>query len=269
MASGAVAGGRPAGRWDPAQYRKFGGERARPFYDLIGQIGADDPSSVVDVGCGPGELTMSLGQRWPEAEVLGIDNSPEMIKEADQALAGGSARLRFELLDAHDWVPGAPVDVIVSNALLQWIPDHEALMVRWAGWLAEGGWLAAQLPANHNQASYRLLRELMEADRWRPKLADVRLAFQAAQPARYLELLATAGCVVDAWETTYLHVLPGDDPVLGWLKGTGLRPVLAALDEPDRGEFEAEYAARLREAYPRREYGTVLPFRRVFVVAHK
>ncbi len=269
MAGTAQAGGvygRRANRWDPAQYRKFGGERARPFFELVGQIGAENPRSVVDLGCGPGELTASLSQRWPDADVLGLDDSPEMIREAEQV---GTERLRFELMDAHDWVPDEPVDVIVANALLQWLPDHEELMLRWAGQLAEGGWIAAQLPANHNQASYRLLRELLDSDRWRSRLAGVRLAFQAADPARYLDLLAGAGCVVDAWETTYLHVLPGDDPVLGWIKGTGLRPVLTALDEPERAEFEAEYGALLRAAYPTREYGTVLPFRRVFVVAHK
>ena len=267
MASGPGAGkvsGRRGSRWDPAQYRKFGGERARPFYDLIAPIGAEEPGSVVDLGCGPGELTASLSERWPDADVVGIDDSPEMIREAE---AFATARLRFELSDVREWVPAAPADVIVSNALLQWLPDHEALMVRWAGYLAGGGWLAAQVPANHHQASYRLLRELMESPRWSARLGEVRLAFQAAEPARFLDLLAGTGCAVDAWETTYLHVLPGEDPVLGWLKGTGLRPVLAALEEPDRAEFEAEYAARLRVAYPRREYGTVLPFRRVFVVA--
>jgi len=264
------AGGRTAGKWDPAQYRKFGGERARPFYDLIGQIGAEDPRLVVDVGCGPGELTASLTRRWPEADVLGIDSSAEMIREAELVLvAEPGSRLRFERLDAHDWVPARPVDVIVSNALLQWLPDREALMVRWAGQLAAGGWFAAQVPANHNQPSYRLLRELMESSRWRSRLEEVRLAFQAADPARYVDLLAGTVSLVDAWETTYLHVLPGEDPVLNWLKGTGLRPVLAALDEPERAEFEAEYGALLRDAYPRREYGTVLPFRRVFFVARK
>src|ERR1700683_3416975 len=198
MASAAQADGMGAWRankWDPAQYRKFGGERARPFYELIAQIGAEDPASVVDLGCGPGELTATLAYRWPDADVLGIDDSPEMINEAEQVKAGspggaglgGPRRLRFGLMDAHDWVPDAPVDVIVSNALLQWLPDHESLMVRWAGQLAEGGWFGAQVPANHNEASYRLLRDLLESDRWRSRLAGVRLAFQAADPARYLD----------------------------------------------------------------------------------
>ncbi len=266
-ACGPAGGG--VNRWDPGQYRKFGEERARPFYELITRIGATAPRSVVDIGCGPGELTATLCDRWPEAEVLGIDNSPEMIKETERVLAGGPPGLRFALMDSHDWVPDSPVDVIVSNALLQWLPDHESLMVRWAGHLAEDGWLAAQLPANHDQASYRLLRDLIGSGRWRSRLGGVQLAYQSADPARYLDLLARAGCAVDAWETTYLHVLAGDDPVLRWIKGTGLRPVLAALDGPERAEFEAEYATLLRAAYPSREHGTVLPFRRVFLVAHR
>jgi trans-aconitate 2-methyltransferase len=261
--------------WDPQQYRRYGGERSRPFYDLTSQIEVSDPRSVVDVGCGPGELTASLARRWPRADVLGIDNSPEMIEAAQRVLADESAapagppRLRSELKDLHAWDPADPVDVIVSNAVLQWLPDRDALMLRLAGHLAEGGWLAVQMPANHGQDAHRLMRELVGSAKWRSRLADVQLTWQSGDPGQYLELLATAGYTVNAWETTYLHVLPGDDPVLEWLKGTGLRPVLAALDETAREDFLADYGSLLRQAYPRREYGTVLPFRRVFVVARR
>ncbi len=157
--------------------------------------------------------------------------------------------------------------MIVSNALLQWIPDHEVLLTRWAGWLADGGWLAAQLPGNFDEPTHRLLRELAASPRWQRLLAGVSFNRQAADPAFYLDLLASAGCVVDAWETTYLHVLTGEDAVLRWITGTGLRPVIAALAGADRDEFLAEYGARLRAAYPSRGYGTIFPFRRVFVVA--
>jgi trans-aconitate 2-methyltransferase len=262
--------------WDPAQYRRYGGERSRPFYDLISQIGARDPGLVVDLGCGPGELTASLCERWPRAEVSGLDNSPEMIAEARRVLAGATAggaalpRLTFELMDLHDWTPAEPPDVIVSNAVLQWLPDREALLLRFAEQLADGGWLAVQVPGNYDQPAHRLMRRLLGADRWRSRLADVELAWQSAEPTRYLDLLAGAGCeVVDAWETTYLHVLAGDDPVLEWLKGTALRPVLGALDADGREEFLAEFGSLLRDAYPRRDYGTVWPFRRVFVVARR
>jgi len=262
--------------WDPGLYRQFGDERSRPFFDLVGRIGAADPAFVADIGCGPGELTAALCRRWPSAEVVGVDSSPEMIVAAGEVLdglrdeAGGAPeRLRFELGDAREWRPGRPPDVIVSNALLQWIPDHEPLMVRWAKALADGGWLAVQMPGNFDEPTHALLRDLAGSPRWRPLLSGVEFNRQAGDPARYLDLLAREGCAVDAWETTYLHVLAGDDPVLRWITGTGLRPVLAALDPGQTAEFLAEYGALLRAAYPSAGYGTVFGFRRVFVVARR
>jgi trans-aconitate 2-methyltransferase len=159
------------------------------------------------------------------------------------------------------------VDVIVSNAVLQWVPDHLTVLRRWAGFLAEGGWLAFQVPGNFDQPSHAALRELAASDRWRDLLAEVELNRQAADPGTYVDLLARAGFEVDAWETTYLHVLHGDNPVLDWYQGTGLRPVMAALPLGQTAEFLADYGARMAQAYPAAPYGTVFPFRRVFVVA--
>jgi trans-aconitate 2-methyltransferase len=255
--------------WDPNQYRQFGDERSRAFYELINRIGASDPHTVADIGCGPGELTADLCRRWPNADVLGVDSSAEMIAAASEVLAARSGRLRFERMDAREWEPDEPVDVITSNAMLQWVPDNESLVAKWVGYLAEGGWLAFQVPANHDEPTHRLLRELAATDRWRDQLSDVALTRQGANPADYLDLMAGAGCVVDAWETTYLHVLTGDDPVLRWISGTGLRPVITTLDGSEREEFLAEYGALLREAYPAASYGTLFPFRRVFVVARR
>ena len=252
--------------WDPGQYLRYAGERARPFFDLLSQVRAADPRYVADLGCGPGNLTAALADRWPEAEILGVDSSPEMI-DAAQARAAGHPMLSFTLGDVRDWRPGRKVDVLVSNAVLQWVPGHMDVVRRWPGLLAPGGWLAFQLPGNFDQPTHAILLDLVRSDRWAPLLADVALNRQAADPADYLDLLATAGCSVDAWETTYLHVLHGADPVVEWYRGTGLRPVLAALG-PDRAqEFVAEYSKRVGEAYPAASYGTVLPFRRVFVVA--
>jgi trans-aconitate 2-methyltransferase len=160
-------------------------------------------------------------------------------------------------------------DVIVSNAVLQWVPGHLELLTRWARMLPTGGWLAFQVPANIDQPAYRLLRELIGSARWSARLADVDLNLQSADPAQYLDLLTRADCDVDAWESTYLHVLQGPDPVVQWYRSTGLRPVLAALDAPAAGHFLVDYAALLREAYPATSYGTVFPFRRVFVVASR
>ena len=251
--------------WDPAQYQHFGDERSRPFFDLLGRIGAQAPGAVADLGCGPGTLTAALTRRWPKAEVLGIDSSAEMI-EAARALPA-QPRLRFDLGDVREWEPEGPVDVIVSNAVLQWVPDHLGVLARWAAFLTAGGWLAVQVPGNFDQPSHAALRDLAASARWRDLLAGVQLNRQAADPARYVDVLARAGLEVDAWETTYLHVLHGEDPVLDWYKGTGLRPVLAVLQPDQAAEFLDEYRARMSEAYPAAPYGTVFPFRRVFVVA--
>ena len=259
--------------WDPGEYRRFGAERSRPFYELLGRIGATAPGFVADVGCGPGELTGELCRRWPGARVLGVDSSPEMIEAADAVRAGlnGEAgdRLRFEVADAADWQPPTPPDVIVSNAMLQWLPDHEQVVLRWARLLPAGGWLAFQIPGNNRAATHALIRELAATPRWRTSLGELGLNRQADDPATYLDLLGREGLAVDAWETTYLHVLAGDDPVLRWYRGTGLRPVIAALSADEQEEFLAEYAILLRKQFPRQPYGTVLPFRRVFVVAHR
>jgi trans-aconitate 2-methyltransferase len=257
--------------WDPSQYLAFADERSRPFFDLAGRVAAQAPDYVVDLGCGPGQLTAELARRWPQATVLGIDSSAEMIEAATRGRYGGDGfggRLTFELGDVWDFRPERPADVIISNAVLQWVPGHLDLLPRWADYLAPGGWLAFQLPGNFDQPSHALLRELAGSERWRDRLAGVQLNRQAENLVSYLDVLATAGLAVDAWETTYLHVLRGPDPVTEWYKGTGLRPVLAALGPEEAAEFVAQYGAEVRAAYPAAPYGTVLPFRRVFVVAH-
>lgn len=253
--------------WDPAQYRRFGEERARPFFDLVARIGAERPELVADLGCGPGNLTATLAERWPAATVVGVDSSTAMIETAK----GGQRRprLSFELGDVTGWQPATPVHVLVANAVLQWLPSPLDVLARWAGLLADGGWLAVQAPGNFDQPGHVIMRELATSPRWRPLLDGVVLNRQAGDPADYLDRLAEAGCQVDAWETTYLHVLPGGNPVLEWYKGTGLRPVIDALPPDLASEFIAEYGARVRAAYPARPYGTVLPFRRVFVVARR
>jgi trans-aconitate 2-methyltransferase len=257
--------------WDPGAYLRFGDERSRPFFDLLSRVRADEPGFVVDLGCGPGHLTAALAARWPAARVLGVDSSPEMIEAArtggEAAAAARAGRLEFRLADIRTWQPGRPVDVITCNAVLQWIPGHEELLAEWVRWLAPGGWLAFQLPGNFDQPSHTILRELAIAPRWRSLLDGVQLNRQAGDPADYLALLAGAGCDVDAWETTYLHVLHGEDAVVNWYRGSGLRPVLAALPPALAEEFVAGYRDRIQGAYPPGPWGTVLPFRRVFVVA--
>jgi trans-aconitate 2-methyltransferase len=266
--------------WDPKQYGLFSDERSRPFFELVGRIRADDPVRVVDLGCGSGELTATLADRWPAARIEGIDSSPEMIAAAERIAVPG---LRFAVGDIASWGPDGAVDVIVSNAALHWVPTHRELLPKWFKALTAGGWLAVQMPGNFDAPSHTILHDLCQSPRWRDLLGDALgdMPGNAARgasvgtPGDYLDLLATADCQkVDAWETTYSQVLQGEDPVLEWVKGTALRPVLAALnadgvDSAVKDAFLAEYGSLLREAYPRKPYGTVFPFRRVFVVAQR
>ncbi|SFP18144.1 trans-aconitate 2-methyltransferase [Geodermatophilus dictyosporus] len=252
--------------WDPALYLRHAGERARPFADLLARVGADAPRAVADLGCGEGALTASLAARWPDARVTGVDSSPEMLAAAAAHAVPG--RVDFVRGDVRDWRPAGPVDVLVSNAVLHWVPGHAALLSRWADLLAPGGWLAVQVPGNHTAPTHRLLADLCTSPAWAAQLAAAAPPPDAVlEPAGYLDVLAGAGLAPDVWETTYLHVLRGADPVLGWVRSTVLRPVLALLDDDGAAALTAEYAAALRAAYPARPDGTtVLPFRRVFAV---
>jgi trans-aconitate 2-methyltransferase len=262
-------------RWDPAQYSRYADERGRPFIELLARIDCAAPRRVVDLGCGPGNLTALLAQRWPSAVVEGLDSSPEMISQA--ACVDGVA---FRVEDAADWSVPVDADVVISNATLQWVPGHQELLRQWAASLPADGWLAFQVPGNFGAPSHTLMRSLADSARWAPLLGDALRHHDAVStPVDYAELLLRAGLTAEVWETTYLHVLGGPDPVLDWVRGTGLRPALAALADrpaPDDGDarpaadvFEAEYAAELRAAYPPTEHGTLFPFRRIFAVAHK
>ena len=255
--------------WDPAVYARFGDERSRPFFDLTARIGAVAPRRVVDLGCGPGTLTASLAARWPDAVVEGIDSSPTMV-EAAGSVGGTGTGLRIRQADIRAWTPDADADVVVSNAALQWVPGHRELLRGWLGELSPGAWLAVQVPGNFGSPSHTLLRELAGSARWHSRLDGVlRHTDAVGAPEEYLRLLLDSGWQAEAWETTYLHVLEGDDPVLGWVRGTALRPVLDALTEEEGGEFEEEYRLLLREAYPAGEHGTTFPFRRIFFVGRK
>ena len=261
--------------WDPQQYAKFSDHRSRPFGDLMARVGAGEPRLVVDLGCGNGPLTLSLAERWPQARIVGVDHSPQMLQAARSLDAQG--RVEWVESDVAQWDPsslGAAPDVIVTNATLQWVPDHLSLLTRWSAALAPGGWLAMQVPGNIDAPSHALMRAVAqdhpEADRLRPALQ--RLVVEP--PASYVELLGRAGLEVDGWETTYQHVLDPEaqqaNPVLEWVCGTGLRPVLDTLtDEAQRTAFLTDYDARLRAAYPRTSIGVIFPFRRIFAVGHR
>ncbi|MBC2903821.1 trans-aconitate 2-methyltransferase [Streptomyces cupreus] len=253
--------------WDPAQYLRHADHRARPFADLLARVPElpGDRPRIADLGCGPGNATARLADRWPTAHITGYDNSPEMLSRAE---AHAGPRLDFAHADVRTWTPGEPYDLIISNATLQWVPGHADRFGDWIAGLAPGGTFAFQVPGNFDSPSHRLMRELAHGY----GLTDaLRHDGAILTPGAYLERLADLGCAADVWETTYIHLLTGADPVLDWVKGTGLLPVLTALkDDPEaRDAFVEEYRTALREAYPPGPHGTPFPFRRVFAVARK
>lgn len=249
--------------WDPEKYLMFADHRSRPFHDLLARVGAGEPRRVVDLGCGPGTLTATLARRWPSAEVEALDSSPDMVEVA--RARGIAARVG----DVRDWQPAEDVGVALANAVLQWVPGHEELIRRWARELPSGAWLAVQVPGNFAGPSHTLIRELAASPRWREAVGGVELREDLVlDPAGYAEVLADTGADVDVWETTYLHRLSGENPVLEWITGTALRPIRAVLSEDAWARFRTDLAPELRRAYPRRTDGTTwFPFRRIFVVA--
>jgi trans-aconitate 2-methyltransferase len=250
--------------WDPDRYLTYADERGRPFVELVARVGAASPNRVVDLGCGPGNLTTLLRARWPDATVVGLDSSPEMVEQA----RGVDPSVSWQVGDLRDWAAagGERVDVLVSNATLQWLPDHLDLLGDLIARVRTGGWFAFQVPGNFGEPSHTIRTELAAETSYAAHTQGVAVP-SSHDPAVYLERLAALGCEVDAWETTYLHVLTGPDPVFTWVSGTGARPTLQALPDDLRPAFEEEFKRRLREAYPERDGRVVLPFRRVFVVA--
>jgi trans-aconitate 2-methyltransferase len=240
--------------WDPAVYRRFGAERSRPFVDLVQRVGADRPREVVDLGCATGELTRTLAERWPGARVSGLDSSREMV-----AKAVGDVRLG----DIADWRPGPETDVVVTNAALQWVDGHRRLLPEWIAALPAGAWFAMQVPGNFDSPGHRVVREMApELNRDDP----------VGDPVDYARLAIGAGAAADAWETTYLHLLPDDGPdhpVLRWMEGTALRPIRAALGEAEWKSFREDFARRIATVHPARDGLVAFPFRRIFLVAHK
>ncbi|MEV2267712.1 trans-aconitate 2-methyltransferase [Nonomuraea africana] len=251
--------------WDPATYAAYADERSRPFFELVSRVRADHPDYVVDAGCGSGELTATLAERWPNATVYGFDSSPAMITKA----RGLDTRVHYDVADVTLWHPDRPVDVLVSNALLQWVPHHRDLLERWVDELSANGWLAFQVPGNFDAPSHVLIRQLCASDNWKDRLGEFERPWPVAEPVAYLDQLAALGLRVDAWETTYVHVLQGENAVLNWISGTALRPIFDRLEPDERARFTDELAVLLDEAYPAKPYGTPFPFRRIFVVGHR
>lgn len=250
--------------WDPQQYARFAGHRLRPALDLIARIPLEHPRTVVDLGCGTGNVTRMLRNRWTEARITGVDSSPQMLAEARKV----EADIDWEKCELAAWNPAAKFDLVFSNAALHWLDDHAALFARLCAKIADGGALAVQMPHNFGAPSHTLMHELASSGPWRDRLAALLRPQPVLAPEAYYDLLAPRVSSLDIWETEYLQILEGENPVAEWTKGTWLVPLLAALAPDARAAFEAEYRRRVAQAYPRRADGkTLFPFRRLFIVA--
>ncbi len=250
--------------WDPQQYSRFTGPRLRPALDLIARVHLEQPQTIVDLGCGTGNVTRVLRSRWRNSRVIGVDGSPQMLAEARKDDAG----IAWELSDLATWSPAQKFDLVFSNAALHWLDDHPSLFERLAGNILAGGVLAVQMPRNFCAPSHTLMHDLASSPPWRDQLAGVLRDVPVLAPETYYQLLAPRARSLDIWETEYLQILEGENPVAEWTKGTWLAPLLAALAPDARADFEAEYRRRVARAYPRQPDGrTLFPFRRLFIVA--
>jgi trans-aconitate 2-methyltransferase len=252
--------------WDPKQYLKFSQPRLRPAMDLLARIPSAEPGCVYDLGCGTGNVTAALVDRWPGANVIGVDDSAAMLAQAAKTLP----QVQWVRHSLADWQADAPADVIYSNAALHWLPNHQQLFPALVEALSPGGVLAVQMPRNFAAASHTLIDATARAGPWRSKLEPLLAAAPVGEPRFYYSLLAPQASRLDIWESEYLQVLSGHDPVKEWTKGSWLMPFLDRLDPAERVAFEADYAQRLRAAYPRLADGTTLfPFRRLFIVLQR
>lgn len=256
----------PEGHWRPGAYLTYAAERTRPLIDLLDRCNARNPARIVDLGCGPGNGMPVLRSMWPKAEILGVDSSPEMLTRAREATADDPG-IDYRHSDIRTVELDQPADLMVSNAALHWIPEHRQLLGRLKAQLSPGGVLAVQVPGNFTQPTHRLLAELSAREPYREHIDPTALLQPTAEVSDYMHDVAGPGWEVAGWETTYHHVLEGEDPVYHWIAATGARAVLQGLPATLRERFTEEYKAALRQAYPRTRLGTVLPFRRLFFIA--
>ena len=252
--------------WNPEQYLKFGDHRLRPAMDLLGRIDLESPGLVYDLGCGTGNTTKLLADRWPDSRIVGIDSSAEMLEKARKSYAN----LEFIEADLESWNPQQEADLFYSNAALHWLGNHESLFPRLLKLLPKGAWFAAQMPRNFESPSHTSITESVESGPWAERLRPVLRSSPVSEPGFYHDLLGPNVEHLDLWETVYQHILEGDNPVVEWTRGTALRPLLKLLNKEEAKEFIEDYSRRILEHFPPGKDGkTLFPFRRLFLVAKR
>ena len=250
--------------WNAAVYLSFGNERLRPALDLLAQVPIERPELVYDLGCGPGTATIHLKRRWPEARVIGVDGSPDMLARA----RAEHDDIEWVEADLTAWQPDAPGDVVYSNATFQWLDDHHTLLPRVVEAVKPGGVLAIQVPNNWREPSHVSMAETAKNGPWRDRVVPILRELPVLMPHEYYAILRPLVSYLNIWETTYHQLLEGDDPIVAWTSGSSLRPLLDPLNEEERAAFVEEYRRRVTPAYPKQADGrTIYPFRRIFMVA--
>lgn len=252
--------------WNPEAYLEFAAYRARPAGDLISRISLKVPGPIYDLGCGPGNLTVELKDRWSERDVVGLDSSPEMLADAEKT--HGTHSIRWEQGDIATWAAPEPAALVFANASLQWVDAHERLFPRLLTNVRRNGILAVQMPMTADAPYQISLRDVIASSKWREKLTDIHPHADEYSAARYYEILRSQVTHIDMWESRYHHILDGTDPVVAWMSGAGLTLVLSRLNDEDTASFLADYTAALRPHYPRQKDGrTIFTMRRLFIVA--
>jgi len=252
--------------WNAENYLQFAAERTQPALDLITRLRVPDARHIIDIGCGPGNSTAALRNRWPDAEIIGLDNSPPMIESARNAFPEEN----WILADAANWTAHKTFDVVFSNAALQWLKHHETLIPYLLSQVSSGGALAVQMPAHHDSGLHRETLEVAENEIWCDRMESARLSLTKHPPAFYYDLLQPISARIEIWETEYIHVLENPRAILNWFRATGLRPFLEVLNNEEKARFESLLLEKYERKYPRQKDGRVLfAFRRLFFIAYK
>jgi len=252
--------------WDTEQYLKFKDERTQPTFDLISRIQINDPKNIVDVGCGPGNSTSVIKQRWPAANIDGFDSSEEMLEIASKS----NSNINWFQEDVANWESNTQYDIIYSSAVLQWVPNHKKLIPKLMGFINKGGALAVQLPAHYESPLHQLLLDVARLPKWEVATKNACDLLSLKPPSFYYDLLAPLSSKAEMWETIYIHIMDSAQAIVEWFEGTGIRPFMECLPNPDdRNEFKMELLKRYERVYNQQQNGKVLfPFRRFFFIAY-